>query len=158
MIKPKVYLETSIISYLAARPSRDLVVAAHQQITTEWWDRSRRRFDLYTSELVAQEAGAGDPEAAARRLEFLAGLPSLIVNEEVMTLAIAFLDAKAVPQQAVEDSYHIAMAVVHGLDYLLTWNCKHIANATIQKRIGQICRSRGFELLAITTPEQLLEE
>lgn len=157
-MKPKVYLETSIISYLAARPSRDLVVAAHQQITSEWWDNSRHRFDLYTSELVIQEAGGGDTEAAARRLEFLAGLPSLTINEEVMTLAVALLDAKAVPARAVEDAYHIAMATMNGMGFLLTWNCKHIANAAMWPRIDAVCRTRGFAPPAIATPEQLTEE
>ncbi|MBF0108309.1 MAG: type II toxin-antitoxin system VapC family toxin [Magnetococcales bacterium] len=157
-MNPKVYLETSIISYLAARPSRDLVLAAHQQITAEWWDKSRRHFDLYTSELIFREANAGDPGAAKRRLEFLAGLPSLNVNEEVMTLAIALLDARAVPRQAVDDAYHIALAAVHRMDYLLTWNCKHIANATMWSRIDGICRSQGHEPPAIATPEQLQEE
>ncbi|MBF0603813.1 MAG: type II toxin-antitoxin system VapC family toxin [Nitrospirae bacterium] len=157
-MKSKLYLETSIVSYLAARPSRDLVVAAHQQITAEWWEQSRHRFNLYTSELVIQEAGAGDLEAANRRLAFLAGLPSLNIHEKVMILAIALLDARAVPHQAVEDAYHIALAAVHGMDYLLTWNCKHIANATMWSRIGGICRAQGYEPPAIATPEQLQEE
>ncbi|HIJ83949.1 MAG TPA: type II toxin-antitoxin system VapC family toxin, partial [Magnetococcales bacterium] len=115
------------------------------------------RFDLYTSELMIREAGAGNPDAAKRRLEFLAGLPSLNINNEVMTLAIALLDARAVPQQAVDDAYHISLAVVHGMDYLLTWNCKHIANATMWSRIDGICRAQGYEPPAIATPEQLQE-
>lgn len=155
MMNPKVYLETSIISYLAARPSRDLVVAAHQQITAEWWDNNRHRFDMYTSELVIREASAGNPDAAKRRLKFLAGLPSLNINEDVMMLGIALLDARAVWQQAVDDAYHIALAAVHGMDYLLTWNCKHIANATLWSRIDGICRAQGHEPPSIATPEQL---
>ena len=157
-MKLKVYLETSVISYLAARLSRDLVVAAHQQITAEWWHGSRHRFDLYTSELVTREAEAGDPGAAARRMGVLEGLTSLTLDEEVMNLAIALLDAKAVPRQAVEDAYHIATATVHGMDVLLTWNCKHIANVTMRHLIDQTCRTRGFELPTIANPEQLLEE
>ena len=157
-MKLKVYLETSIISYLAARPSRDLVVAAHQQITAEWWDKSRARFDLYTSELVEQEVAAGDPGAAARRLEFLAGLPSLIVNEEALALAKQLVGSGAVPRQAGEDALHIALATVQRMDILLTWNCKHIANATMKNRIDRICRTCAFEPPAIATPEQLTEE
>lgn len=158
MIKPKVYLETSIISYLAARPSRDLVVAAHQQITAEWWDKSRRRFDLYTSELVIREAGAGDPEAASRRLEFLKGLPSLTIDEGALSLARVLVESGAVPRQAAEDALHIAMATMNGMDFLLTWNCKHIANATMWPRIAVVCRVQGFDPAAIATPEQLAEE
>ncbi|MBF0462246.1 MAG: type II toxin-antitoxin system VapC family toxin [Magnetococcales bacterium] len=108
--------------------------------------------------LVIREACAGNLEAANRRLEFLAGMPSLNINEEVMILAIALLDARALPQQAVDDAYHIALAAVHGIDYLLTWNCKHIANATMWSRIDGICRAQDHEPPAIATPEQLQEE
>ncbi|MBF0429174.1 MAG: type II toxin-antitoxin system VapC family toxin [Magnetococcales bacterium] len=157
-MKFKIYIESSIFSYLSARQSRDLVVAAHQQITTEWWHRQRHRFDLYVSELVIQEISAGDPVAATKRLEFLIGIPSLILTEDVMSLAIALLNSQAVPQQAVEDAYHIATATVHGMDFLVTWNCKHIANATLRNRIEQTCRNHDFEPPAILTLEQLLEE
>ncbi|MBF0182134.1 MAG: type II toxin-antitoxin system VapC family toxin [Magnetococcales bacterium] len=157
-MKPKVYLETSIISYLAARPNRDLVVAAHQQITAEWWDKSRRRFDLYTSELVIREAGAGDPKAAARRLEFLAGLHGLTIDEGALSLAKVLVESGAVPLQAAEDALHIAMATMNGMDFLLTWNCKHIANAAMWPRIDAVCRAQGYDPAAIATPEQLAEE
>ncbi|MBF0137894.1 MAG: type II toxin-antitoxin system VapC family toxin [Magnetococcus sp. DMHC-1] len=157
-MKLKVYLETSIISYLAARPSRDIIVSAHKKITVEWWHKKRNHFDLYTSKLVIQEASAGNTEAAAKRIVFLAGLPRLTINENVMALASCLLAAKAVPQQAMDDVYHIAMAAVHGMDFLLTWNCKHIANATMRHRIEQACRTHGFEPPIMTTPEQLLEE
>jgi hypothetical protein len=157
-MKPKVYLETSIISYMAARISRDLVVAGHQQITTEWWHDNRNYFDVYTSELVIRESGAGDPEAAEKRLKLLESMPTLAIDNEVMALAIALLDTKAVPHQAVEDAYHIALATVHGMDYLLTWNCKHIANATMWHKIDEICRNNGYEPPIISTPEQLSEK
>nr|VFJ73987.1 MAG: hypothetical protein BECKFW1821C_GA0114237_105619 [Candidatus Kentron sp. FW] len=157
-MKPKIYLETSIISYLAARPSRDLVVAAHQQITAEWWYEQRERFDLYISELVMSEAGAGDPEAAARRLAFLAGLPSLTIQEKTFTLAKYLLESGAVPQKAKDDALHISMATAQGMDFPLTWNCRHIANATMRGRIEQICRTYGFEPPIIATPEQILEK
>ncbi len=157
-MKPKVYLETSIISYLAARPSRDLVVAAHQQITDEWWEKHRNRFDLHSSEPIEREAAADDPDAAACSLELLAGIPPLIINDTVFTLAAALLDSKTIPQRAVEDAFHIALATVQRMDYPLTWNCRHIANATLQKKIGQMCRNHGFEPPTVTTPEQLLEE
>ncbi|MBF0605067.1 MAG: type II toxin-antitoxin system VapC family toxin [Nitrospirae bacterium] len=134
------------------------MVTAHQQITAEWWEKSRHRFDLYTSELVIREAGAGDLAAAARRLELLVGLPSLIVSEEVFFLAKRLVGAGAVPSQAAEDALHIAIATVQGMDYLLTWNFKHIANATMGRRIDGICRAHGFEPPVITTPEQITGE
>ncbi|VFN02752.1 MAG: hypothetical protein BECKG1743D_GA0114223_107464 [Candidatus Kentron sp. G] len=133
-------------------------MAAHQQITAEWWYEQRDRFDLYASELVMREASAGDPEASTRRLDFLADLPRLTANEDVMNLSIALLDTKAIPQQAVEDAYHIAMATVHDMNFLLTWNFKHIANATMRGRIEQTCRAGGFEPPIIATPEQILEK
>ncbi|MBF0159723.1 MAG: type II toxin-antitoxin system VapC family toxin [Magnetococcales bacterium] len=153
-----IYLETSIISYLAARPSRDMVVAAHQQITSEWWYEQRHNFELYVSEPVRYEVGVGDPDVAARRLELIAGLPSLTMNEEALTLARQLVLSGAVPQKAQEDAIHIAIATVHGMDILLTWNCRHIANAIMRSRIERACRLQGFDPPVIATPEQLLEE
>jgi predicted nucleic acid-binding protein len=121
-MKPKVYIETTIISYLAARPSRDLIVAGHQQISHEWWQTSRHSFAVVTSQLVVREAGAGDPEAPEARREFLAGLTLLEITEEAVALAQHLLQAKAIPQELVEDALHVAVAVVNGIEYLLTWN------------------------------------
>ena len=123
----RLYLETSVISYLGARLSRDLRVAAHQEITAEWWQRRRGAFDLFVSQLVVDEASAGDPVAAARRMGFLEGLPVLSANDAAQALALALVDDLAVPREALEDALHIAIAAVHGLDYMLSWNCKHIA-------------------------------
>lgn len=128
---PKVYLETTIASYLTARTSRDLIVAAHQELTFEWWDQHRHSFDLFVSGLVLEEAASGDPEMAARRLAELRGIPVLGLDEEARALAKRFLESGLMPSKAVGDAIHVALATLHGMDYLLTWNCRHIANAEI---------------------------
>ena len=156
-MKPKVYVETTIISYLAARPSRDLIVAGHQQITHEWWQTSRHDFALVSSQLVMREAAAGDSEAAEARLAFLAGLALLEISEEAFTLAQRLLEAKAIPQDFREDALHVAVAVVNGIEYLLTWNYKHLANAGMRSKIEATCRELGYEAVVICTPEELME-
>ena len=131
----RIYLETTVVSYLAARPSRDLRVAAHQQATSEWWTRRRDDFDLFASQLVVEEASAGDAEAALRRLGYLAGVPLLDLTDRSLALAEKLLTDAAVPAEAEQDALHIAVAAVHGMDYLLTSNCRHIANATMRGQI-----------------------
>jgi hypothetical protein len=156
-MKPKVYLETTIPGYLTARPSRDLVTAAHQQITREWWDTRRHAFDLFVSQMVIDEASAGDQEAATRRLEVLLPLPLLAPHAEGAELAQALIEQVPLPVSAAADALHIAIAVVNGMDYLLTWNCTHIANAVLRSQIEAVCRSKGFEVPIICTPDELLE-
>jgi len=153
---PKVYLETTIPSYLTALPSRDLVVAAHQQITREWW-QGRERFELFISQIVLREASGGDAEAASRRMELVQGISVLEVTDEASVLAEELVRRGALPESAAVDALHISVAVVNGLDYILTWNCTHIANATIRGDIERICRSKEYEPPAICTPEELME-
>ena len=152
----KVYIETSFISYLAARPSRDLVIAAHQQLTQEWWQNRRAHFVLYASQLVVQEAGAGEAEMAQKRLQLLEGLPLLALSEACVDLGLLLVGKGPIPKKAAVDALHIAVATVHGMDYLLTWNCKHIANAEMQTGVTAVCRSAGYEPPVICTPEELL--
>ena len=154
-MKQKVYLETSIISYLAARPSRDIIIAAHQELTNEWWENRRKRFDVFVSQLVIQEAKAGDKNAAQKRMDILEQMPLLELNEKVISLARILMD-EVIPAKAVEDALHIAVATIHGMDYLLTWNCKHIANAEKEHAIAAVCRSNNFEPPIICTPEELM--
>ena len=154
-MKPKVYLETTIISYLTARPSRDIIIAAHQELTNEWWENRKRRFDLYVSQLVIQEVKSGDKEAARKRLGFLEPIPLLELNDKVISLARILMN-EAIPPKAVEDALHIAVAAIHGMDYLLTWNCKHIANAEKEHAIAEVCRSNNYEPPIICTPEELM--
>ena|SRR5215203_3731402 len=155
-MKRRVYLETTVISYLTARPSRTVVGAAHQQITMAWWERRRHDFDIVVSELVLREAEAGDPEAAQRRLAVLAGLPRISLTEDALSLGKEFLQRGLLPAKAAEDGMHIAVATVHEVDYLLTWNCAHIANPEIQERLAEFLFERGFVLPFICTPEELL--
>lgn len=156
-MKPKAYLETTIISYLAARPSRDLIVAGHQQITHEWWQTARPNFVAVSSQLVVREAGAGDSEAAEARLALLTGLTLLEISEEALMLAQRLLQSKAIPQEFPEDALHVAVAVVNGIEYLLTWNYKHLANAAMRSKIEATCRELGYEAAIICTPEELME-
>jgi hypothetical protein len=152
----RVYLETTVISYLTARPSRTVVGAAHQQLTIDWWEQRRHEFDLVVSELVLREAEAGDPEAAKRRLAVLAGIPRLALTDDAVSLATEFLQRRVLPSKAYEDGLHIALATVHDVDYLLTWNCAHIANPEIQAKLAEFLEERGLFLPFICTPEELL--
>jgi hypothetical protein len=156
-MKPKVYVETSIVSYLTALRSRDLLVVAHQEVTQEWWDLRSGDYDLFASELVVEEARAGDSEAAGRRLEILAPLSLLVANDLAIEVARAVLDAAHLPETAADDALHIGIAAATGMDFLLTWNCAHIANAAIRGRIEKVCRSYGLVPPVICTPLELLE-
>ena len=157
MMKPTVYIETTIPSYLTAWQSRDLVRAAHEQITREWWAR-RDGFELYSSRLVVQECQAGDAQAASDRLAVMAGIQLLEQDTAVGDLAEALVRGVPLPAKAAADSLHIATAAVHGMLYLLMWNCTHIANVTLRPRIETICREAGFEPPLICTPEELQTE
>ena len=132
-------------------------MAARQELTREWWQH-RDRFDLYASEVILQEAGAGNMDAAARRLDALRICVVLEVDANVAGLGRALLAAHALPEKARLDALHVATAAVHGMDYLLTWNCKHIANAATRGMIEETCRSAGFEPPIISTPEELMQE
>ncbi len=157
-MKSRLYLETTVPSYLISRPSRDLIVAGHQQITREWWEKRSAAFELYVSQLVVDEVSAGDPLAARERLKMLRDLPLLDITPEVAVLASSILASGNVPRKASTDAAHIAMAAVHGMDFLVTWNCAHIANAAIAKQLALTCRDHGFECPVICTPEELMEE
>ena len=118
-----------------------MVIAGHQAATHEWWEKRRQEFELYLSEVVIAEAQRGDVQAVAARLAITKPLPLLEVNAKANELTKCLLKNKAVPEKAIEDAAHIAIACVHGMDYLLTWNCKHIANAESYKAIERICES-----------------
>jgi hypothetical protein len=155
-IKSKIYLETSIVSYLTARLSRDLITAANQQITQDWWEKRRLDFDLYTSQLILDEASRGDTKMAQKRLETLQSISLLEINDEAALLAEEIIRRKLLPLKAAADASHIAIAAVHRLDYLLTWNCTHIANAEIFPKVYNLCRANGYEPPVICTPIELL--
>jgi predicted nucleic acid-binding protein len=157
-MKPSVYIETSVFSYLTAWRSPKLVMAANQEATRDWWDSRRPQFDLFVSTIVVLEASAGDPDAAKRRTNEIGDLPVLDVSVEVELLAAQLLSGAALPEKAKADALHIAVAAVHGVNYLLTWNCKHIANAAKRPAIEAICRMAGYEPPIICTPLELMGE
>jgi len=154
-MRQTLYLETTIPSYVTSRPSRDLIIAGHQQVTKEWWEKRRDAFQIYISQLVIDEAGAGDPGAAQERMQVIKDFSVLDITPEVGLLASGILASGILPRKAATDAAHIAIAAVHGMDFLLTWNCVHIANATIAKAVANTCRQRGFECPVICTPEEL---
>jgi len=156
--KPKVYVETSVISYLVARRNqRDLIVAANQELTVEWWERRGQDFELYVSAVVLAEVARGNEEFAAARTAVAQQLTIVEISELATSLADALVERAGLPPNAYEDALHIAVAATGGRDFLLTWNCKHIANAIIIPRINSVIRSFGYEPPLIYTPQQLLE-
>lgn len=156
VMNPSVYIETTIPSYLTAWPSRDIVRAAHQQLTREWWDQRRGAFSLHVSQIVLDEAGAGNAEAAAERLKTLAGIPLLTVPDETGDLASLIMQRARLPEKAATDALHIAVAAWHGMDFLMTWNCTHINNAQLLPLIERTCREAGCSCPVICTPEELM--
>ncbi len=155
-MKAKLYLESTVPSYYVARPSRDVVIAARQHQTHDWWDRQRLKFDILVSQIVVDELSAGEAERAKLRLKLVAPFPLLKINEEVMVLTQALLHDGPLPAKAARDAAHIALAAVHRLHFLVTWNCKHIANPTMQRQISAVCAVHGVAAPVICTPGDLL--
>jgi predicted nucleic acid-binding protein len=155
-VRHKVYIETSVIRYLAGRRSTDLIVAGHQETTRKWWRDRRGEFKPYCSQLVVREASKGDARVARWRLQLLRGLPVLQVDQAAEALAARLTRSGGIPREAPEDALHIAVATVHEMDYLLTWNCKHIANAEIRWNLSATCSAEGLVLPIICTPEELM--
>ena len=156
-MKPRVYIETSVISYLTARPSNDFRAMSNQNVTLEWWELERPKFELVISEFVIAEASLGHPEAAQRRLAALAGLVELRATQAVKALGRELVTRNALPAIAEIDALHVAIAAANGIQYLLTWNCTHIANAHTRPKIEATCRALGFEPPIICTPQELTE-
>jgi hypothetical protein len=154
-MKRRIYVETSVISYLTARPSKTIIGAAHQQITLAWWEL-RSDYELLVSQSVWQECAAGDPVAAQKRLAALEGISVLAVTPDMMHLAKSLIDQAIIPPKAIEDALHIAVSTLHHVDFLLTWNCRHIANPVIQEKIAVYLEQLGLFLPIICTPEELL--
>jgi len=157
-MKPKVYIETTVVSYLTAWPSRDLVIAGHQQITHEWWKHRLPLFDAVVSELVLEEAGRGDPKAAEARLNAIAQFPILEAESDAGTLAEAMVEKGLVPKACINDALHVSISALNGIDYLLTWNCRHLANAAMRHRIESFVEEFGYGCPIICTPEELMED
>ena len=156
-MKRSVYVETTIFSYLAGRRSRNLIVRAHQEITRRWW-RQRSAFDVFASPLVVEEAGRGDTTVRSKRRRFLRDLLLLEITDDSRVVARRLLVKGPLPAQAEGDALHIAIAAAHGMEYLVTWNCRHIANAWMRPQIEEVIREFGYEPPVLCTPEELLEE
>jgi hypothetical protein len=156
-MKPTVYLETSVISYYVSRPSRDLIVAAHQQITSDWWEKVLPRCSPHVSTMVNYEIERGDADAVRRRRAAIEGIPVLEVNDEVAALAAEYARRVSVLDSSEPDAYHLALAAWHGMDFLVTWNCRHIAAAKVRLIVEAVNRERGIGTPEICTPEELME-
>jgi hypothetical protein len=154
----RLYIETSVISYLTGRPSRDMVIAAHQELTRQWWEDRSSAFDLLVSELVREEATRGDVEAARQRMETVEGIRILAITDAAVSLAQSLISTGPIPRESAADALHIAIAAVNGVDFLLTWNCKHLANAAHRKRIEALVEGAGYGCPVICTPEELMED
>ena len=151
-----VYIETSIVSYLRQLPSTQVVTSARQLLTHRWWDDQRENYELVVSQYVIDEASAGDPGLAAERLETLEGIPLLPNAPEIPQIANEIMTLGVLPAKAQVDALHIAVVAHHRIQYLLTWNCKHIANAKILPRIYNALTDLGIPIPIICTPEEML--
>lgn len=158
MTKQRVYIETTIISYLTARTSKHPIVAGRQALTKEWWDSRRSFFDLVISELVTEEASEGDQGAVRQRLNHLSEIDSLKITGEAVALAEILVNNGPIPKEYGEDALHIALCAVNGVDFLLTWNCRHLANASHRNQLEALVEIQGFRCPAICTPEELMED
>ena len=155
-MKRRVYIETTIVSYLTARPSRNLIRTVHEALTREWWRGHRHLYDLYTSHIVLEEAGKGDADAARRRLLAVRDVPLVAPVESAIVLARQILDSGILHRRAATDALHLAIATVHRMDVLLTWNCRHLANASILVDVGRFLRIKGYEAPVVCTPNEMM--
>ena len=156
--RPVVYVETTVVSYLTAKPSRDVVMVERQQLTREWWEDRGQAFRVVSLHLVVREASAGDRQAARRRLDILRGVELLAITPDATTLARSLTGSGVVPENSPEDALHVAVAVVNGCNYLVTWNYHHLAREDMRARIEAFCRDEGYEPALICTPGELLED
>jgi len=156
-MKRKVYLDTNIISYIVAKPSNDVIVLSRQRITTDWWETASQRYVLNISELVIQEASLGDPQASRKRLEQLKGINSLEITDEVDRIYKIYLKKLVLPNKAFRDALHLAIASVHEIDFVVTWNFSHLANGETIRRLWETNLALGIYVPAIVSPEELGE-
>jgi len=152
----KIYLETTIPSYLVAKPSRDIVLLSHQELTKEWWENHRKDFKLFISQIVINEIRAGDKILSSKRLKLVKGIPSLEINKEIEDLAMKYFKYFNFPERAIRDAFHIAFSVFHKIDFLLTWNCAHLANPYTRSELADYNNKIGYRTPDICTPEELM--
>lgn len=153
----KIYVETSVISYLTSRPGRDVIVLAQQEMSRQWWAERERHGQCFISDYVLLEIQRGDSLAAQNRRQFIQGLSVLSGSTKIERLAQELLQRSALPPVAQLDALHIATATVYEMDYMLTWNCKHIANASKRHTIEKVCQDQGYRAPILTTPLELME-
>lgn len=158
MVPRTVYLETTIPSYLAARRSRDLIIAGRQELTHDWWERRKKAFHCFISQVVVDEAEMGDQSVASRRLEYIREVPFLEVTDKAVRLAQELVASGPIPEKASRDALHVAVCAVHNISFLMTWNCTHLANAEIARDIERVILRRGLVPVRICTPEELMGE
>jgi len=156
-MKKTIYLETTVVSYYTSKPTRDIIALAHQEVTRQWWPKAVERYDVYISEIVVEEAGLGDPEAARRRLNELEGFPHLELNDKVEEMAKVYIEKLEIPEKSLRDAAHLAVACVHNMDFLVTWNCAHLANGEIIGKLINVNKIFGIHTPIICTPEELME-
>ena len=156
-ILPTVYIESTVISYYTGRPSRDLIVAAHQELTRAWWENILPKCSPFISQFVLDEISRGDPGAVDRRIKVIEGIPLLEVAQPIVHLGLEYFNAIGIPDKARTDAFHVAIAVHHGLDYLVTWNCTQIAGGRVRGIVENINNMHGFATPIICTPEELME-
>lgn len=156
-MKPSVYIESSVVSYLTARISRNLIVAAHQQITNDWWETALPHYNAFVSPIVLEEVSKGDSHAIQLRLEKISDYSVLEIVPDVYELAEVYFADLEIPNKARADAYHLALATWHGIDYLVSWNCTHIVNGRIRMKIEEINSKKGIRTPIICTPEELME-
>lgn len=157
-MKPSVYMESTIPSYYSARSGRDIISLARQEITRIWWENHREEYDVYISQLVFEECSQGNTDYSEKRINLLKEFPVLSLNDDVVSLAEKIIARKVIPAKAADDATHIAVACVYEIDFLLTWNFKHIANAHIIKQLREIVEREGYLFPVIATPEELIGE
>lgn len=157
MQRQKVYIETSVISYLTAKPSRDLVIAAHQKITYDWWQKSKPKFYCFISEFVINEISKGDNEAASKRLSVVSKLPLLEHTHLIDELADNYIKILSIPEKSKTDAFHLAIAVLFEIEYLLSWNCKHISNAIVSNKVNEFNKKNSLYMPVLCTPLMLME-
>lgn len=154
----RIYIESTIPSYVVARPARDLLQAARQQLTRDWWDLKRKQHELFTSQVVLDEITDGEAAMARQRLKLMRGIPLLEPTVAANELGREILHSGLLPATADGDAAHIALATVHELDILLTWNCRHIANVAIQQRLRRLTEQDGYTLPSLATPEEFMSD
>lgn len=157
-MRPSLYLETTVPSYYVARPSTDMVILTHQHMTQEWWNTQLGDYEAFVSEVVYDEIRRGDADASRRRLEVIKGFPTLDVTDEAADLAQIYLEELPLPRKALADALHLAVASMNGMDYLLTWNCRHIARGSVKRLLPSVNAARGLSSPTICTPEELMYE